>query len=245
MPSFTNIAPCVIPMPPAGGLSLEHFDAATAAPSLMAILLSKLTSGVSLATVKEVPTTPAAAALVNQKMKAGAMSAAGIPIPDKPTIDALIQALSAKSAGAMEWSVQHTTAPGIEASILREVPYGAAAGEARFYRLIVSCNAVKREGSMQLAWSPTPQTGKLALSADGGAAISYKVEGSEKMGNGSSLVLHGLAALTFPSLPLPAQSLTIVDLFPAETVVFPFASLPQNAHHEFQACFPSAAQAKR
>ena len=49
-----------------GGLSLEHFDAATAAPSLMAILLSKLTSGVSLATVKEVPTTPAAAALVNQ-----------------------------------------------------------------------------------------------------------------------------------------------------------------------------------
>lgn len=228
-----------------GGLSLEHFDAATAVPSLMAMLLSKLTSGVSLATVREAPTTPAAAALVNQKMKAGAMSAAGIPIPDKPTIDALIQALSTRSAGAMEWSLQRTKAPGIEASILREVSFGATAGEARFYRLIVSCSAVSQQGSMQLAWSPTPQTGKLALSADGGSAASYTVEGSEKMGNGGSFVLHGLAAIKFPSLPLPAESLTITDLFPGETVVFPFASLPQNARHEFQACFPGAAQAKR
>ena len=36
-----------------GGLSLEHFDAAQASPSLTAMLLSKLTGGVSLATVRE------------------------------------------------------------------------------------------------------------------------------------------------------------------------------------------------
>src|SRR2546423_8517553 len=58
-----------------GGLSLEHFDAAQAAPSLMAMLLSKLTGGVSLATVREMSLNAAAAAFVDNKMKSGAMGA--------------------------------------------------------------------------------------------------------------------------------------------------------------------------
>src|SRR6185369_12281816 len=52
-----------------GGLSLEHFDAAQASPSLTAMLLSKLTGGVSLATVREAGSSASAAALVDQKMK--------------------------------------------------------------------------------------------------------------------------------------------------------------------------------
>src|SRR4051812_20549149 len=65
-----------------GGLSLQHFDAAHAAPSLSAMLLSKMTHG--------------------------AMGAAGMGIPDKPTIDALIQATAANAVGATEWYVQRS-----------------------------------------------------------------------------------------------------------------------------------------
>lgn len=239
-----------------GGLSLEHFDAARAAPSLAAMLLSKLTGGVSLETVREVPSNAGAAALVDKKMKSGAMGAAGIPIPDKATIDALIQALAMESAGATEWTVQRTKdavakAPVIVASILREKPSAQNAGEARAYRLVVSCNQATQHGSMQVAWSPLPQSGTLAVSIDAGVAVSYPVDGSEKMGNGSGTVTQGLAAQVLTgskhdgSLPLPAETLTITNLFPGETVVFSFANLPQDAHHELQVCFSGARRPER
>jgi len=113
--------------------------------------------------------------------------------------------------------------------------------------LIVSCNSAAQEGEVQLAWSPVAQSGTLAASVDGNAAVQYRVEGSEKMGNGSGLVLHGLAALALAEtkrgvsrtgLPFPAESLTISDLFPGERVTFSFANLPEDARHEFKACFP-------
>jgi len=239
-----------------GGLSLEHFDAAQAAPGLTAMLLSKLTGGVSLETVREAPSNAGAAALVDKKMKSGAMGAAGIPIPDKATIDALIQALAAESNGATEWTVQHTNgvaakAPVIVASILREKPWAKSAGEARVYRLVVSCDVATQHGSMQVAWSPLPQRGTLAVSVDGRAAVSYQVDGSEKMGNSSGVVTTGLAAIVLTDtkygapagLSLPAETLTITDLFPGETV-FSFANLPQAAQHEFRACFSGAGRAE-
>src|SRR4051794_10125534 len=65
-----------------GGLTLEHFDAAQAAPSLAAMMVSKLTSGVPLAVVRTAASDPGAAAIVAHKMKTGAMGAAGIPRPD-------------------------------------------------------------------------------------------------------------------------------------------------------------------
>ena len=232
-----------------GGLSLEHFDAAQAAPSLMAMLLSKLTSGLPLRTVREASSEAGAAALVDKKLKSGAMSAAGIPIPDKATIDALIQSFVVESIGAMDWNVQHTTVaaagtPVIVASILREKSWAKSAGEARAYRLIVSCNVAARIGSMQLAWSPQPQRGSLSASVDGSAAVSYPVEGSEKMGNGSKVVTQGVASLTM-CLPLPAETLTITDLFPGETVVFPFANLTRQAHQDLQVCFSGGRPASR
>jgi hypothetical protein len=236
-----------------GGLSLEHFDAAQAAPSLTAMLLSKLTGGVSLETVREAPSNAGAAALVDLKMKSGAMGAAGIPIPDKATIDALIQALAVESNGASEWTVQRTNgtaakAPVIEASILQEKPSAKGAGEARAYRLIVSCNVATQAGSMQVAWSPLPQRGILAAAVDGRAAVRYPVAGSEKMGNGSGIVTQGLAALALTDtkydavagLSWPAETLAITDLFPGETAVFSFANLPREAQNEFQACFSGA-----
>jgi hypothetical protein len=228
-----------------GGLSLEHFDAAQAAPSLTAMLLSKLSGGVALETVRRVSSDTNAAELVNRKAKSGAMGAAGIPIPDKATIDALIHAFAVESAGATEWAVRREKASGVTASILREAPRNT--GEAEVYRLIVSCNSVTREGSMQLAWSPVAQSGTLGAAVDGNAAAQYRVEGSEAMGNGSGLILHGMGALMLAETKrggpgggpaLPAESWAISDLFPGETVAFPFASLPKDARHGLEACFP-------
>jgi hypothetical protein len=237
-----------------GGLSLEHFDAAQAPASLTAMLLSKLTGGVLLKTAREAPSNASAAAFIDKKMRSGAMGAAGIPIPDKTTIDALIHAFAVESAGAMEWTVERlkdaaTGAPMLTVSLLRELPSAKNAGEAEVYRLIASCNRATQEGYVQLAWSPVPQSGTLAASVDGNAAAQFQVEGSEKMGNGSGVVLHGLAALMLTEtkrgvsrtgLPFPAESLTISDLFPGETVTFSFANLPKDARQEFNACFSGA-----
>jgi len=190
-------------------------------------------------------------------MKSGAMGAAGIPIPEKGTIDALIHAFAVESAGAMNWTVERskeTAAPMLTASILREAPSARNVGEAEVYRLIVSCDSATQAGEMQLAWSPVAQSGTLAASVDGATAAQYRVEGSEKMGNGSGVVLHGLAALTLAEgkhgvsrtgFPFPSESLTISDLFPGETVTFSFANLPKDARQEFGACFPDADTSNR
>ena len=220
-----------------GGLSLQHFDATQAAPSLTAMLLSKLTGGVSTKVASQAGEDPDAAALVNRKMKAGAMGAAGLPIPDKATVDALIHALAVASARANEWTVERAQDQ-LTASILREKPSANTAAEAEAYRLIVSCNTATKAGSLQLAWSPVPQSGSLEASVDLRTPVKYRVEGSEKMGNGSGAILHGLAAVMLPGLPLPAVSLTIADLFPGETVTFPFATFPEDARRDLASCFP-------
>lgn len=234
-----------------GGLSLEHFEAAKASPSLMAMLLSKLTGGVLLKTASEVPFSAGAAALVDKKMKSGAMGAAGIARPDKATIDALIHAFAMESAGAMNWTAERSNAPVASApiltvSILREIPSTERAGEAEAYRLIASCNLATQDGYVQLAWAPSPQSGTFAVSADGIDAAQYRTEGSERMGNGGGV---GVAALVLAEtkrgvsrtgLPFPARSLTISDLFPGETVTFPFSNLPKGARQELNACFPGA-----
>ncbi len=220
-----------------GGLSLEHFDAAQAAPSLTAMLLSKLTGGVSLKVTSQAGEDPTATAVVNRKMKGGAMGAAGIPTPEKAVIDALIHAFAVASARAAEWTVERAKDK-LTASILRELPSTKSPGEAEAYRLIVSCDAATKEGSLQLAWSPVPQSGSLLAAVDRNTPVKYLVEGSEKMGNGSGAILHGRAAVMLPGLPLPANSLTITELFPGETVTFPFANLPNDARGVFEACFP-------
>ena len=236
-----------------GGLSLEHFDAAQAPPSLTAMMLSKLTGGVSLKTAAEAPFDERAAALIDRKMKSGAMGASGIPIPAKTTIDELIRAFTVQSGKATEWAVERsknpaTRAPMLTASILREAP-SVNAGEAEFYRLVASCDLTTRDGSMQLAWSPVPQNGNLSVSIDGSAAVQVRVEGRESMGNNSGVVLDRpasalLARFTNRSpqtgLPFPTESLTVSGLFPDEVVTFPFSTLPKEVRTDFNKCFPGA-----
>ena len=225
-----------------GGLSLEHFDASHAAPSLTAMMLNKMTGGVALERARAVDADSDAAAMVNKEMRHGAIGAAGLGIPDRATIDQWIRAFAAESARAAEWSVESSPAL-VSASVLREWPAATTSGLARAYRLTASCAPADHAGSMQLSWSPAPRNGTLTVAADGGAVLNYAVQGAERMGNGSGVVSGGAAAVALDRTegkPLPVKSLTAGGLFPGETVEFSFADLPPRARVALETCFPQA-----
>jgi hypothetical protein len=132
---------------------------------------------------------------------------------------------------------------------VRELPAADGGGrpgdiEAAMYRLVLTCNPTAREGSMQLAWSPIPKEGPLAVEIDHQPATLFKVEGRERMGNGGP-VTTGPAAYVFArfggaagSRPrLPKRALTVSQLFPGETVTFPFDQLTKTARQALSACF--------
>lgn len=219
-----------------GGLSLERFDAASAAPSLAAMMLSKLTGGVALATVRAAASDPSAAALLAKKMKQGAMGAAGLPIPEQATVDALISAFASQAA-VDEWRVSansHVTG----ASIASESPAADRPGEAAIYRLVISCDSTTRRGDMQLAWSPMPRRGTLLAAFDGPAMLRLDVDGTEKMGNGNPVETGPAAVYLYEGsrFPLPATSLAFSNLFPDQRVVFRFDTLAGETRQALGAC---------
>jgi len=236
-----------------GGLSLEGFDAAVAAPSLAAMMLSKITSGTALATVNAAGHDAAAAMALKRGLGKGAVNAAGVGVPPKDTVDALVAAFAGQSAGAARWSVERskhrsTGAEIVTASIVRELPAAADAGrpgdiEAAMYRLVLTCNTGTHEGTMQLAWSPIPKEGRLAIAIDGRPAMTFKVDGKERMGNGGE-VMTGPAAFVFARfgggasrIELPKRTLTATALFAGETVAFPFDELARPARQALSDCF--------
>jgi cytochrome c551/c552 len=202
---------------PTGGLSLEKFDAASPDPGVAAMMVSK--------------------------MKDGALGAAGVPLPDKRTIDSLIGALSAEAIGASGWTVKRTQdpatqAPIVMASVVQESPSAAHAKEPDMYRLTLTCRTDTREGEMQLAWAPgdVPQTGlAMSVSADGKAPSAYTLF----PGDGVATLYATKLNLGVPKLPmgLPAQTLSVTNLFPGETVAFPFGSMTQAVRQALSPCF--------
>ena len=81
----------------------------------------------------------------------------------------------------------------------------------------------------------------MIASVDGNAPIEYKIEGQESMGNGGT-VQTGHASVLLSSgkgrkLALANQTLIIRELFPGETVEFPFSELDPKARAEFRKCF--------
>lgn len=194
-----------------GGLSLQHFDASHV--------------------------DPAEAAMVLAKLKSGALGAAGLPIPDKATSEAWIRATAEQAAGAKEWHVTRDAAT-VSATIVRDAP-SPFPDNPDLYRLTLTCRADTHEGEMQLAWSPaTPKDGQMmSVSLDGKAPVMYKIEGTEKMGNGAAGSSGPGDIVLNKDASLPAQSLTVRDLLPNETVVFPFDSAPKQAREALAACF--------
>ena len=189
-----------------------------------------------------------AAALVAKRLKGGAINAAGIAPPDKAIVEALAMALASTAIGANEWHIYQTEdaltkSPITTASILREMP-SRDTGEAETYRLVLRCSAATHEGEMQLAWSPVPKKGTVSATVDGKKRFTYNVEGTERMGNGTPGAPAAAAVRLYkpekdpqsPMMLLPTHTLTISDLFPNETVEFPFDSLPQAARKALSQC---------
>jgi hypothetical protein len=202
-----------------GGLSLQHYDAAKRDPGLAAMILSKLNNG--------------------------AMGAAGNGVPDKVAQQAWLDSTREQAAGAGEWFVSREDGR-VAADIVREVPpRKPGSTDIPVYRLRMVCSPSIGVGEMQLTWSPQPQTGRtMTASVDGNAHVEYKIEGKESMGNGGT-VQTGHASVLLSNgkggkLALANQTLTIRELFPGETVEFPFSQLDQNAHADSASASNSA-----
>jgi len=208
-----------------GGLTLEHFDAAHPDPGVAAMMLGKL--------------------------RTGAIGAAGLKRPDEATIQAWIRATAAEAAGARRWHVERSDDSIVNASIVEEVPSSDKAGVPDSYRLTVTCRADMREGEMELAWSPgVPKEGQaLAVLVDGKSQPGLKVGGPEAMGGGMA-GSSGPGAVILSStrkdsggvkLALPEHTLRVGDVFPNETVVFPFGDLTRTDRQTLAMCFPGTA----
>lgn len=204
-----------------GGLSLEHYNAAQPNPALAAMLLSKL--------------------------RTGAMGAAGLGHPDAATSEAWIATTAAQAERAQDWTVARTEVSGtnaavVTASIVREVAPRPPRTDVPLYRLTLTCNLTTRQGEVQLTWSPEPQTNRtFSVSVDGTPEIPHRLQGrEEKMGNGTALPT-GLASVML-TMPLPERTLTIADLFPGETVVFPIGELTRSDWQQLAVCLDPRAR---
>lgn len=223
-----------------GGLSLEHFDAAHLDPSLSAMLVSKITNGYSPREVKAA-NSPELEGKMLALIKKGAMTAGG-RLPDDRTQMALVKALSAEAAGAEEWHSDWIEDPLthsriLTATILRQLPSTKfPEGRIDMYRLILTCRIPTHEGEIKLAWANgVPEEGReITVIVDGNTHFTHKIEGGKKQGNGAS---GPGATVLNPSTPLPTHSLTINNVFPNETVVFPFENLTQTVRRDLTTCF--------
>ena len=233
---------------PNGGLSLTGFDVERAPASLIAIMLSKMSQGLSVATLRAAHERPAAKSLVATRMKGGAMLAAGIAPPPDTMMYALIESLAGRTGGALEWHAASADARDrgqvFTASILREAPRGGD-GEAQMYRLIATCDAQSRTGELRLSWSPLPTEGTLRALADNATPVVFEVRGFEKMGNGlpgetppaSAVLARSGPGSAATRITLPTSRLVLTGLH-GDTVEFPFSTLPRESRRMLERCFP-------
>ncbi len=211
-------AVCHMDARPNGGLSLEHFDAATVDPGDAAMIVSKL--------------------------DANAMSAAGIEPPSQAEQEALHLAMTRKAQGAEKWSTGAGYDPFLKteaftASIVQKLPAGKTGALDSFYRLKLSCDGASGQGKVQLAWSPAvPEQGsQLLVSNDLEWPAVYTVEGTEKMGNGSGTQSGPGSIFLDHNRTLPWRTLAVANLFPDERIEFPLDELPDAARGQLEACF--------
>ena len=137
------------------------------------------------------------------------------------------------------------TTPVTTVSILRELPTARDGGVAASYRLVLTCNSASHVGEMQFDWAPSPKAGTLLIAVDGNAPSAHRVEGTERMGNGSGGAAGPATVRIYDSMngspaarmSLPVRSLAISNLFPNEAVAFPFGDLTPTARRSLAECF--------
>jgi len=180
--------------------------------------------GLSLEHYDAAETNPALAAMILSKLRNGAMGAAGFGIPDPASREAWVEATAAQAERAGSWTLIRT-GPVVTASIVRDVtPRQAGTKDAPVYRLTLACDIGSHMGDMQLTWSPAPQSDRtFSVAVDGNAGIAQRLEGKEK----AAVILHA---------PLAEKTLTVNDLFPGESVVFPLAELNQADRRQLAMC---------
>jgi hypothetical protein len=207
-----------------GGMSLEHFDPAHPDPNIAGMMVSKL--------------------------QYGAMGAAGVPMPDPATISGLIDALAARAGGAETatggWTLKSNASPlppppppTITASIHEEVHSPANAGKSTVYFLTLTC--VKTPDTSKAAIASASHLAEMRLTADrpmaaaGSWPLKYDVDGIAGRTSITYVTDDDSGSATFV-IPLPSRSLTIRNLFPGETVTFPFGGLNPELRRILSTC---------
>lgn len=229
-----------------GGLSVEHFDASHPDPTVAAMLVSKLTMGLTPKHV-EAATHGPDPDVKTMALLHGAMGASG-SMPDEATQIAFGRALSVEAGGAEEWHSWRSNKPAapsptLTADIVRQIASTKFPGKVDMYRLILTCRVDTHEGEIKLAWANgVPEEGQpMVVAVDGSLRFTHKAEGGKKQGNGAN---GPGTTILYPdpdmNLPLPAQTLTINNLFPNETVVFPFEDLSPTVRQDLSRCFSPA-----
>jgi len=233
-----------------GGLSLEHFDAATVSPPLAAILVSKFTTGVPLEDVMKPELDSQTVAEIEFGKRVGApsvMGIAGLPLPTDGEINGFIMAMARRSNDAEHWHIA-VDEEEISADIVRvtTIPVREDQGDRDItYRLVLTCDTSNGEGEILLTWSPVPANGDLKVIVDSDPPVDFVIDGQELMANGdsgtsapSSVVLAGLGKNDdHPDIAVPRIRLRIKGPLPTDEVEFSFNDLWGSEPRLLNACF--------
>ncbi|MEX0618671.1 MAG: hypothetical protein WDZ76_12250 [Pseudohongiellaceae bacterium] len=231
-----------------GGLSLEHFDAATVSPALATMLVSKFTTGVPLEEILKPEKDAVSVEAIEAGKKMGApsvMGVAGLPLPTDSEINGFIMAMADRTRGAEQWHVARN-GDVVSADISRVTPLPVREGRRDLtYRLALTCDASSGEGEIMLSWSPMPAHGTLEAVVDGDSPIEFVLDQWESMANGdpgrsppSSVMLAGSGMSdTHTSLVMPQSTLEISGPLPTDTVAFSFRELAQSDQRLLSVCF--------
>ena len=212
-----------------GLMTLEHFDAGHADPSLAAMLLMKITHG---RTSKDVLASDAKT--VRAMMQGSAMAAAGIKTPDDATQAALARALAQQAQTAFDWNVFEENRA-VVASILRGAPSSQVAGAIDAYRLTVSCDEETGAGEIKISWGdPGSKDGTPIRFSVDGVEMSQMVDPASGQGN------MGVGA-TVLKISLPERTLRVSNIVGKGEVEFPLGSLNPPARRRLASCFAHTA----